>query len=30
MRIASPDWLFLAVVAVALAGVWLLRRRWLR
>ncbi len=30
MRIASPEWLFLVVVAVIFVGVWIMRRRWLR
>lgn len=30
MRVASPEWLFLAIAAVALIGVWLMRRRWQR
>jgi len=30
MRMASPEWLFLAVMAAVLVTVWLLRRRWLR
>ncbi|RLE19156.1 MAG: aerotolerance regulator BatA [Acidobacteria bacterium] len=30
MRMASPEWLFLALAAVVFAGVWIMRRRWLR
>lgn len=30
MRLASPEWLFLVTAAVVLAGVWIMRRRWLR
>lgn len=30
MRVASPEWLFLALAAVVFAGVWMMRRRWLR
>ncbi len=30
MRIASPEWLFLGIAAVVFAGVWIMRRRWLR
>jgi Ca-activated chloride channel family protein len=30
MRLASPSWLVLAIVAVAVTVLWLLRRRWQR
>jgi Ca-activated chloride channel family protein len=30
MRLAEPQWLFVAALAVAAAGVWLVRRRWQR
>lgn len=30
MRLATPEWLALVGVAVLLAGVWSIRRRWLR